>query len=543
MKTCSNKFKLMFLSVVALVLTMDMQLTPQPVSAEATCNVTVVMPAELADAGAKVTIYPWNSYYKSGECFTKNIGDTVSWRLVVNGMTGQTWSKKIDCTPLVVDSQHYCNMKISMPLELAYAGAQVNVYPWNTYWTHNQEVLLPIGATIKWRLKVNGRTGKEYIKTVDCTPLAVGNDTYCNMEIQAPAGVIVEFYPWNERYANGDRVLLPIGATITWRFKGQSQTYNKSVDCTPLVAGPINRPPVASDQSVTTNEDTPVPITLIASDPDGDRLTYSYTLPLSGSLSGTAPNLIYTPNANFNGSDSFTFKANDGTVDSNMATVTITVNPVNDYPVANAGIDQTVESTSPQGAKVTLDASGSFDPDGDLITYKWTAPGIVFDDPTSQTPSGIFPLGTTTVTLVVNDGYVDSEPDTVAITVRDTTPPTISVLVTPDTLWPPNHKMVKIVATVTVNDNCDVAPRVVLTSVVSNEPDDAPGDGDGNTINDIQGAEIGTEDYVFHLRAERAGSGNGRVYTVTYTAIDASDNSASASATVVVPHEQPKKGR
>lgn len=120
----------------------------------------------------------------------------------------------------------------------------------------------------------------------------------------------------------------------------------------------------------------------------------------------------------------------------------------------------------------------------------------------------------------------------------DTTPPTISVSVNPNTLWPPSHKMIGITATVAAQDSCDLAPSVVLTSVTSNEADDAVGDGDGNTVNDIQDAAIGTEDYSFSLRAERAGSGNGRVYTITYTATDVCGNSASASATVTVPHDQ-----
>ena len=206
----------------------------------------------------------------------------------------------------------------------------------------------------------------------------------------------------------------------------------------------------------------------------------------------------------------------------------------NQPPVANAGLDQTVEQIYYQGADVMLDGSGSYDLEGDPLTYSWTWPG---GSATSVSPTVSLPLGTTTITLVVNDGTVDSDPDTVNITVVDTTPPDITVTVTPDTLWPPNHKMVDIVATVTVSDICDAAPTVVLTSLTSNEPDDAKGNGDGNTVNDIQEAEIGTEDYEFQLRAERAGKGDGRVYTITYTVTDASGNSASASATVVVPHD------
>ena len=86
----------------------------------------------------------------------------------------------------------------------------------------------------------------------------------------------------------------------------------------------------------TTDEDTPKAITLTATDVDGATLTYAIVdAPAHGTLSGTAPALTYTPAANYNGPDSFTFKANDGTADSNVATVSITVTAVNDAPVAS----------------------------------------------------------------------------------------------------------------------------------------------------------------------------------------------------------------
>jgi VCBS repeat-containing protein len=122
--------------------------------------------------------------------------------------------------------------------------------------------------------------------------------------------------------------------------------------------------PVANDDTATTAEDTPVPITLTASDVDGDALTYStVAVPANGSLSGSAPNMTYTPNNNFNGTDSFTFKANDGTVDSNEATVSITIDAVNDTPVADAQSVTTDENTP---VAITLTAS---DVDGDSLTY------------------------------------------------------------------------------------------------------------------------------------------------------------------------------
>ncbi|NOR48555.1 MAG: hypothetical protein GQ533_11020 [Methanosarcinaceae archaeon] len=210
-------------------------------------------------------------------------------------------------------------------------------------------------------------------------------------------------------------------------------------------------------------------------------------------------------------------------------------------PVANAGPDQTVEQTCYQGADVTLDGSGSSDPDGDPLTYSWTWAG---GTDTGMTPTVSLPLGTTTITLTVSDGELTAT-DTVDVNVVDTTPPVISVTVSPDMLWPPNHKMVDITATVTVSDICDAAPTVVLTSITSDEPDNTHGtpwdadngaSGDGNTNNDIQGDDIGSEDYEFQLRAERCGTEDGRTYTITYTVTDASGNSADASATVVVPH-------
>jgi len=77
----------------------------------------------------------------------------------------------------------------------------------------------------------------------------------------------------------------------------------------------INAGP-AEGEGVMTEEDTPVSITLIGNDPDGDSLTYNVvTDPSHGRLSGTAPKLTYTPQPNFNGTDSFTFIINDGTVD------------------------------------------------------------------------------------------------------------------------------------------------------------------------------------------------------------------------------------
>jgi hypothetical protein len=93
-----------------------------------------------------------------------------------------------------------------------------------------------------------------------------------------------------------------------------------------ITVTPANNPPVADDQTVTTEEDTSVDITLTGNDPDGDTLTYTVVdQPSHGTLSGTAPDLTYTPDDGYLGSDSFTFKVNDGQEDSAEARVRITV--------------------------------------------------------------------------------------------------------------------------------------------------------------------------------------------------------------------------
>lgn len=97
----------------------------------------------------------------------------------------------------------------------------------------------------------------------------------------------------------------------------------------------VNSPPVADEQTVTTDEDIPVTMTLTGSDADGDPLEYTVrSEPDHGVLSGTPPELTYLPHAHVYGTDTFTFVVNDGQVDSLPAMVTIVVGAVNDPPVA-----------------------------------------------------------------------------------------------------------------------------------------------------------------------------------------------------------------
>jgi hypothetical protein len=129
----------------------------------------------------------------------------------------------------------------------------------------------------------------------------------------------------------------------------------------------------------------------------------------------------------------------------------------------------------------------------------------------------------------------DHDPVVVGLNLCDAIAPTFdSVSVTPNVLWPANHKYVDVTATIFVSDNVDPNPVITLISVTSNEPDN--GEDDGNTVNDI----VIADDYHFKLRAERSGVGTGRLYTIIYKVTDSCGNEATQSASVTVPLSQGK---
>ena len=198
-------------------------------------------------------------------------------------------------------------------------------------------------------------------------------------------------------------------------------------------------------------------------------------------------------------------------------------------PVANAGADQTLECAGPGGTPATLNGSGSTDPDGTALSYVWTdeaGNGMG----TSAIAQVSVTMGTHTFTLTVTNAAGLTSTATTHVTVRDTMAPTLSVSVSPNDLWPPNHKLVQINATVVATDTCDASPRVQLVSITSSDPLD------GDDVQAVGGGQVpfGTDVRSFMLSAERSSSQTDRVYTVTYAATDASGHTTTASAQVQV---------
>jgi hypothetical protein len=200
-----------------------------------------------------------------------------------------------------------------------------------------------------------------------------------------------------------------------------------------ITVNPLNRPPVAVNDNYATNEDSPltVPARGVLSndnDPNGDAITaIKVSDPANGAVTFNANgSFTYTPHANFFGTDSFTYKANDGVNDSAIATVSIIVNPVNDPPVAvNDNYSVRMCRT------LTVATPGVLANDSDVDTVLFTAVkdsnpaqgSLTFntDGSFTYTPTA---TGSPSFTYKANDGQVNSNVATVSITVNANTIPT-----------------------------------------------------------------------------------------------------------------------
>ncbi|PLX03585.1 MAG: hypothetical protein C0595_06425, partial [Marinilabiliales bacterium] len=218
------------------------------------------------------------------------------------------------------------------------------------------------------------------------------------------------------------------------------------------------------------------------------------------------------------------FISGEETVTSSTVTVTDPNSVCNAAPEALAqDITISVDGNCEANAVAADVDNGSFDPDGEEITM-------------TISPAGPYAIGSTEVTLTVTDGQLSSTA-TATITVVDDTAPVITTSGSPITLWPPNHQYATVSVSdfvESVSDNCSGvdANDVVVTSVSSDEAENANGNGDGNTLNDIV---IADNCKSVNLRKERSGNGNGRVYTINVELTDAAGNTATASFNVHVP--------
>jgi hypothetical protein len=184
---------------------------------------------------------------------------------------------------------------------------------------------------------------------------------------------------------------------------------------------PQNHAPAAVSQSVSLDEDASAGIALSGSDPDNDGLIYTVLSgPAHGTLSGAAPNVIYTPAANYNGSDSFTFKANDGQADSNTATLSITVASVNDPPTA---VNDTASVAKGKSVKIFVLANDK-DVENDLLTIASVTPSAKGQGKATKNTDGTVTYtapskaGTYSFSYTASDGWLSTNSAKVTVTVK-----------------------------------------------------------------------------------------------------------------------------
>ena len=219
------------------------------------------------------------------------------------------------------------------------------------------------------------------------------------------------------------------------------------------------------------------------------------------------------------GSTLVTYTAIDAAGNVGTATTTVVVRDTTAPALANIPAPVTVEQQSPAGTPVVLALPTATDI-CDVV------PVVTSDAP------AIFPLGRTTVTFTAVDASGNVAKARTRVTVLDSKPPVIHKLVArPSSLWPPNHKMVHVGVAAAVYDVCDARPRCRIDGVASSDPVTGKGD---NTRPDWRV----TGDLSLELRAERAGGGNGRLYTITVECTDASGNATAGTVSVRVPHDQ-----
>ena len=208
--------------------------------------------------------------------------------------------------------------------------------------------------------------------------------------------------------------------TDSFTYTANDGTADSNVATVTIGVAAVNDAPVAVDDSTSTNEDTPVTVNVVSNDTDAenDPLTVSaVTQGTNGTVTFAAGSVTYTPNANYNGTDSFTYTANDGTADSNVATVTIGVAAVNDAPVAVDDSTSTNEDTPVTVNVVSNDTDAENDPLTVSAVTQGTNGTVTFAaGSVTYTPNANY-NGTDSFTYTANDGTADSNVATVTISV------------------------------------------------------------------------------------------------------------------------------
>jgi VCBS repeat-containing protein len=258
-------------------------------------------------------------------------------------------------------------------------------------------------------------TAEDTVLTGNVTVTDVEGDSLTYILVSGPAHGTVSLH------ADGTFTYMPAAdynGADSFTYKANDGSLDSNVATINLTVTPVNDAPVAASATASTAEDNVLNGTVTATDVEGDPLSYRViTGPLHGNLTFNADGTyVYTPNADYNGTDSFTYKANDGSLDSNLGTVSLTVTPVNDAPVASNASATTAEDTMLTGNVAATDV------DGDALTYSVVSGpahgtlNLHADGSYTYTPAADY-NGSDSFTFKANDGSLNSNTGTVNLTV------------------------------------------------------------------------------------------------------------------------------
>ena len=282
---------------------------------------------------------------------------------------------------------------------------------------------ISFGSDPPWADDQTITTAEDTTKAFTLSAGDLQGDRLTYIVLQSPAHGILSGSSLNRTYTpNRD-----YNGSDQFTYKVTDGTEESAPATVSITITPVDDAPAAYSQNITLNEDTPTAITLTGYDAEGSTLRWTrLTSPAHGILTGTMPNLTYTPAADYYGKDQFDFKVNDGSMDSNTATVRFTVIPENDPPVADS---QTVSTLEDQSVAITLTGS---DIEGDILDFD------IVDAPACGTLGGSLPnltytpdadyCGADGFTFRIGDGTDYSTPAYVDISVASVNdPPTFEL--------------------------------------------------------------------------------------------------------------------
>jgi hypothetical protein len=404
---------------------------------------------------------------------------------------------------------------------------------------------------------INGGNQSIATPTIDAAVYVAGG---VEVSGTAVAGSTVEIYTTEPLYGDGEGKSL-VGKTDA-AADGSFSTLVNGVYFDDLITATATDPAGNTSEfsvSTTTSGNQPPVLTLIGDKSVNEMETLVFTVtatdPENESLSITAANLpegaafdgavfAWTPDYSQAGSYQVTVTAGDSMGGSDAETFTMTVIAVNAPPAAAPAGGGTYRVLT----DITLGGQVS-DYDGETLNYQWfdagalycagqidtIAGGTAVDLPACVLPEGLS-VGSHLVTLQVSDGVNIPVAASITIEVIDTTAPTLAPQADRNILWPPNHEMEEISIVTNVWDESDC--YYLDASVISNEPEDGLGDGDTGPDSTTPVIDPESDTITLSLRAERAGKGDGRVYSVEVVATDCSGNSSSAIVEVSCPHDR-----